>query len=196
MPPKIQFTKADLLRTAFGITRTYGISAMNARAIAKKLGCSTQPIFRAFRGMDEVKNEVMRMAFDWYGLYITRATAHAPKPYLASGMAYIAFAREEAELFKLLFMRDRISEGALIEQNDATLDHVLQLVMNNTGLDYERAQAFHYNLWIFAHGLASMIATRFLTMEAAQAEHLLRDQYRAVRALFGLPPITEDTDAK
>ena len=28
-------------------------------------------------------------------------------PYKASGMAYIRFAKEEKELFKLLFMRDR-----------------------------------------------------------------------------------------
>ena len=31
-------------------------------------------------------------------------------PYKASGMAYIRFAREQRELFKLLFMRDRTNE--------------------------------------------------------------------------------------
>ena len=53
MPPKIRFSKADILHVAFNITREKGIDAVNARAIAKELGCSTQPVFRAFHTMEQ-----------------------------------------------------------------------------------------------------------------------------------------------
>ena len=189
MPPKIQFTKADLLRAAFKITRHHGIHALNARAIAKELGCSTQPIFRAFRSMDEVRCEMMRMAMDLYGLYITRSSASVARPYLHSGLAYISFAREEAELFKLLFMRDRVSEGTDKENSDSKLDYVIGLVMESTGLTQEHARRFHRHLWIYTHGLATMVATKFLNVGVEEAEQLLGDQYHATRALFALPPL-------
>lgn len=188
MPPKIQYTKADLLRVAFKLTRAKGLAAVNARAIAKALGCSTQPIFRAFHSMDEIRNEVMRMGMDLYGLNITRSAANADRPYLRTGLAYLTFAAEEPELFKLLFMRDRISDGTIADISDNTLDYVLDLVMANTGMTREKAMQFHRHLWIYTHGLASMIATRFVTLEVSQYEMLLGEQYHAVRLLYGLPP--------
>ena len=191
MPPKIQFTKADLLRAAFRITRRDGIGAINARAVAKELGCSTQPIFRAFRSMEEVKREMMRMAMDLYSQYITRNSASVAKPYLHTGLAYVAFARNEAELFKLLFMRDRVSDGTAGETQDDTLDYVIGLVMENTGLQRSEALRFHRHLWVYTHGLATMIATKFLTIDNAEVERLLSDQYHAVRGLFSLAPVAE-----
>lgn len=191
MPPKIQFTKGDLLRAAFHITRTQGIAALNARAIARELGCSTQPIFRAFRSMDEIHQEMLRMAMETYSDYIAGSTKLAPMPYMGSGMAYLLFAKEERELFKLLFMRDRMSTSALDEPNDVTMDYVIKLVMKNTGFTRERALDFHYHLWIFTHGLASMIATRFLDLPTDEMMRLLSEQYQATRKLYGLPPVPD-----
>lgn len=192
MPPKIKYTKADLLRAAFRLTRARGIGAVNARAIARELGCSTQPIFRAFHSMDDVTAEVLRMANDLYGSYITRSASRSNRPYLSSGLAYLAFAQEEPELFRLLYMNKRIGEDAADETSDPAKDFVLDLVMESTGLTREQATEFHRHLWIYTHGLASMIATRFITLDAGQAERLLRTQYRAVRALFGLPPVPDE----
>lgn len=194
MPPKIQFTKGDLLRAAFTLTRTRGIDAVNARAIARELGCSTQPIFRAFRSMDEIRQEMLRMAMDAYNARITKSAGIAPVPYLASGMAYILFAKEERELFKLLFMRDRMSDTTLTDPKDATLEYVIELVMKSTGFSREHALNFHNHLWIYTHGLASMIATRFLTLRDDEVMKLLRDQYQGMRKLYGLPTVPENYD--
>ena len=48
-------------------------------------------------------------------------------PYKASGIAYIQFAKEEKELFKLLFMRDRTGEK--IEENREEIRPMLNLIM-------------------------------------------------------------------
>ena len=190
MPPKIQYSKADLLHAAFSITRTRGLGALNARALARELGCSTQPIFRAFRSMEDIRREVLRMTSDTYARYIARSGELSPKPYLGSGIAYLLFAREEPELFKLLFMCDRVSSGASREE-DRTLDFVIGLVMDSTGLTREKALRFHWHLWIYAHGLATMIATHYLVLDPAEAECLLADEYQAVRLLFGLARTSE-----
>jgi len=193
MPPKIQYSKADLLHAAFRITRARGLDAVNARAIARELGCSTQPIFRAFRSMDEVRGEMLRMGMDAYGLYISRSNTPEPKRYLRSGMAYVQFAMEEPELFKLLFMRDRVSDGTLNQDNrDRTQEYVMSLVMESTSLSREEAEAFHTHLWIYTHGMASMLATKYLVLGMDEVEQKLREGYISTRRLYGLPSIPED----
>ena len=54
MPPKVKITKEDIIRTAVDLVRQRGIDAINARAIATALSCSTQPIFSNFATMDEL----------------------------------------------------------------------------------------------------------------------------------------------
>ena len=55
MPPKIKVTKEEIVATAVDLIRTNGAQAINARAIATSLNCSTQPIFSNFSNMDELK---------------------------------------------------------------------------------------------------------------------------------------------
>ena len=55
MPPAIRYDRQQILEAALALVREEGAEALNARAVAKRLGCSTQPIFRAFANMDELK---------------------------------------------------------------------------------------------------------------------------------------------
>ena len=187
MPPKIQFSKADILHAAFSLTKTRGLEALNARSIARELGCSTQPIFRAFRSMEEIRGEMVRMAMDSYVNYISRSASLSTFPYLGTGLAYILFAQEEPQLFRILFMCDRSAMGEQTQYPDRTIEFVLELVMKGTGLSREKAEEFHRHLWIYTHGLASMVVTRFVTLTREEIEQLLHQEYLAIRMLFGLP---------
>lgn len=64
MPPKISTTKEMIIEAGYSIADEEGIGQVNCRAIAKKLGCSTQPVFSRFPNMDEVKEEVFKYACD------------------------------------------------------------------------------------------------------------------------------------
>lgn len=48
-------TKEDILEAAYEIVRKKGIDSLNARALAKELKCSTQPIMYQFSSMEEIK---------------------------------------------------------------------------------------------------------------------------------------------
>ena len=48
-----------MLNAAYQLIRREGPGALNARAVAKELGGSTQPIFRLFSGMDELQKAVI-----------------------------------------------------------------------------------------------------------------------------------------
>lgn len=60
---KIQ--KNDITKCAFEILRDSGIEKVNARAIAKKLNCSVQPLFYQFKNMSELKDELLNYALKY-----------------------------------------------------------------------------------------------------------------------------------
>ena len=103
MPPKVKVKKEDVINAAVDIVRSSGVQAINARTIASALNCSTQPVFSNFASMDELRLAVVERADKLCQEYMQREVESGEFPaYKANGMAYIRFAKEEKELFKLL----------------------------------------------------------------------------------------------
>jgi AcrR family transcriptional regulator len=48
MPPKVQFSKEQILDTAFELVAEAGMAALSVRALAKRLGSSVAPIYVNF----------------------------------------------------------------------------------------------------------------------------------------------------
>ena len=176
MAPKIKITKENIIAAAVEAVRAEGIDALNARALAAKLGCSTQPIFSNFSTMDEVELAVINEANELCEEYISREVASGEyPPYKASGMAYIRFARDEKELFKLLFMRDRTGEPDYDEKEE--LRPILKIIQDSLGLSEEEAFLFHLRTWIFVHGIAVMAATSYVKFDSEFISKALTDAY-------------------
>lgn len=55
MPAVRKVSKEQIIDAAVEVLRDDGFSAITARSVAKKLGCSTQPIYFSFKNMDELK---------------------------------------------------------------------------------------------------------------------------------------------
>ena len=55
MPAVRRISRDAIVDAAVEVLREGGFSAVNARSVAKKLGCSTQPIYSSFQNMDELK---------------------------------------------------------------------------------------------------------------------------------------------
>ena len=54
MARKEMITIDKILDTAFAMTREEGFANVTARKVAAKAGCSTQPIFRVYKNMEEL----------------------------------------------------------------------------------------------------------------------------------------------
>lgn len=179
MPPKIKITKEEILSASVGIVREFGASALSARSAAEKLGVSTQPIFSNYSSMDELKKDVIAEASRIYRGYIEREIADGKHPpYKASGIAYIRFAKEERELFKLLFMRDRTDEST--SDMSENYDDVVEMLKNKTGLDEDPARLFHLEMWTFVHGIAAMSATSYLDLDYDVISTMMTDVFSAL----------------
>ncbi len=182
MSPKFKFTRNEITNAALNLTRKAGPDGLTARALAEELGCSVKPIFGLFKNMEEVQGAVLSAAQDLYQHYLAEDMAAGKYPaYKASGMGYIRFAREERELFKMLFMCDR--KGELLKPGKE-MDVIIPVIMKNTGLSREKAKLFHLEMWIFVHGIASMIATSYLDLEMETVSGVLTDAYMGLKARF------------
>lgn len=183
MPPKIRITKEKLITAALELVRTQGTGALNARSIASALGCSTQPVFSNFSSMEELKLAVVEAADEVFRDFMQREIGKGKyPPYKASGMAYIRFAREERELFKLLYMRDRREEK--IPSQTKTSYSMEALVRNGTGLGIDEGKLFHLEMWAFVHGLAVMAATEYLELEEELISRMLTDSFQGLKKQY------------
>ena len=179
MPPKSKLSKQDIIEVAVDIVRKQGEQGLNARSIATALGCSTQPIFSNFTSMEELYFCVIQRAEEINKAYIDTEISRGEFPsYKASGMAYIRFAKEEKEIFKLLYMRDRQSED--IPKEHALTNQMESLVQDNTGLDGDGAKLFHLEMWACVHGIATMFATGFLDLQWELVSQMLTDIFQGL----------------
>ena len=179
MPPKIRIRKEEIVSAAVELVRRDGAAALNVRAVAARLGCSTQPIFSNFASVEALRAAVLAAADALYHEYLQRETESGEfPPYKASGMAYIRFATEEKELFKLLFMRDRSAEPD--KEDFSEIDRLCIPLRQALGLSPEQARQFHLEMWAFVHGIAVMAATDYLLLDRPSVSRMLTDCYQGL----------------
>ena len=180
MAPRIKITKEDIIETALDLIRENGEASLNARAIAHSLDCSTQPIFSNFATMEELQREVIHAAYEVYLNFLHDEVTRGRYPqYKAFGMAYIRFAKEERELFKLLFMRDRHGEDM---SPTSDFEASVEMIMNANDVSRKTASLMHLEIWTCVHGIGTMLATSFLDLDWELISEMLSDVYHGVRA--------------
>lgn len=183
MPPKVRITKESIISTAVNLVRREGVGAINARAIATELKCSTQPVFFNFATMEALRYAVVDAADALYREYTRKEMESEKYPtYKATGMAYIRFAREEKELFKLLFMRDRSAEAVPIDSKQGA--EISAIVHHSTGFCGQKAELFHLEMWAYVHGIATMMATNYLELDTGLVSEMLTDAYQGMRKRY------------
>ena len=182
MPPKVKITRKDIIKASIELIRKNGAGAINARSVAAAIGCSTQPIFSNFASMEDLEESVIASAHECYLGFIENEVGGEKYPrYKAFGMAYIRFAKEEKELFKLLFMRDR-SGKETTPTDDYTKS--VEMIMKSNSLSQKDAELFHLEMWATVHGIASMSATAFCELPTELISDILSDVYSGLCSRF------------
>lgn len=185
MPPTVRFTRDAVLHAACQLMRREGMEALNARAIAKELGGSTQPIFRLFTNMEDLHRELILYVARQFQAHAEADMAQSDSPYIQLCTTYLLYGRDEPELFKLLFMRDRVSEGQYSDQTN--FDLVFNIIKKETPLDDETALRFFERTWLFVHGLAVCIATKYIPCQNERyLISMVKEAYNAAVKMMNL----------
>lgn len=185
MPPTVRFTRDAVLHAACQLMRREGMEGLNARAIAKELGGSTQPIFRLFTNMEDLHRELILYVARQFQAHAEADMAQSDSPYIQLCTTYLLYGRDEPELFKLLFMRDRVSEGQYSDQTN--FDLVFNIIKKETPLDDETALRFFERTWLFIHGLAVCIATKYIPCQDERyLISMVKEAYNAAVKMMNL----------
>ncbi|KNZ41225.1 TetR/AcrR family transcriptional regulator [Acetobacterium bakii] len=184
MPPKIKIKEDDILNAGIKIARKSGIEGVNARELAKELGCSIQPIFRTFQNMENLKKALYQKVEENFNAYMLNGMNHKI-PFLGMGLAYINFAKEEKNLFKLLFMSDFIQVDGLMDMISGEENkEVIELIAASTHLNEENAKKLYVDIWLLTHGIGSLAATNQVHFSNAEAETILMDVFKGLLNQF------------
>lgn len=179
MPPKCKFSREEIIDAALELTRERGFDAVSARSLGEKLGSSPRPIFGYFESMAQVQSAIIKAASELFWSF-QRAEEGSGKypPYKASGMAYIRFAREERELFKLLFMCDRSNESQAASPED---ERIMDIICAQVAIPRDSAKMFFLEMWAYVHGIATMIATGYYAWDEDTVSTSLTDMYQGLK---------------
>ena len=157
MAPKNKFMREEMVEAALRVVRGKGIDGLTAKTLADELGTSTQPVFTAFGSMDTLKREVYAAAVRVYDGY-ANAGLQEKIPFFGVGMQYIRFAREEPELYRLLFLT-RTQEYSAMKSMAHLQELVRPTLMNIYRITAEEADVYFRDLWFVVHSLATLIVT-------------------------------------
>lgn len=159
MPPRVKFQKKEIVNAALNVVRKEGIDAVTAREVAKELKVSVGPIFTWFETMDQLKVEVYVVAKERYRNYIEQGLKEKI-PFLGLWHQYIRFAKEEPELYKLLFLTKpgEVSGGAM-ETLKYSQDMARPSLMQIYNMDERTADKYFRDMWMVAFSFATLIVT-------------------------------------
>lgn len=177
MPPTPIITKQDILNAGIQLIRENGIRSVNARSLAKSLSCSTKPLFRIYKNMEELKKDIKKELDIYYNDFMEKNMTNENR-LLSQGISYIEFARSEKMIFSSLFMNMTMAGSSLqdiihAKWNRASIENAKAL----TGLSTEKAEMLFINFWLYSHGIATQIVSNDIDIPLDLVKKLLKNAF-------------------
>lgn len=187
MPSQKKITREAIAQAAVSILREEGPGGVNARKIAQKLNCSTQPIYSEFEGMGELKAELKHRAEQCYSDRVKLYTENSKySPYMAYGLGFLRFAKDEKQLFRYLYFRDRRGGEQSIEDINGTA--IIKVMTEKYGIPEKIAIRFHYDMAIYTYGLAVMLNTGYMDLSEETIVERLDTEFTALCGAYQINP--------
>ena len=196
MPAIKKVSREDIIDAAVEVLREGGFSAVNARSVAQKLGCSTQPIYFSFQNMSELKLALTERAIEMHKKRVSdslRACEGTDTRYSSYGMGFVRFAAEEKQLFRWLSLEGRQSGPY---SADVLYSEIIGVVVDEFGYSEEVARRFHRDMLYFTYGLAILANTDHLNLTEYELREAFRREFRALTAIYGKPSKLPDFAVK
>ena len=165
MAGKSIIDRASLLKAALKMVEEQGLESINARSLAKSAGISTKPIYRLYNSLEDLKTDINDIIKKEYDEFIKKRV-DSKNALITVCVAYIEFAQLHKNYFRSMFLSNNLKwkdvNDVLNEKwNQST---IINLV-NKHGLTFEEAKNLFMNVWLYANGMATLIASNELTID-------------------------------
>ena len=186
MPPKPKYTKDQIIAAALELVSQKGIDALTAKELGHALNTSATPIFTVFNSMQEVQDAVKVAAMDRFESYAHKTGTDMPT-FKQIGMQMILFAKEEPQLYQLVFM----SQNSDVKSFDDIYTHLgsvanecLNAIQKVYGLTAEDAKTLFEHSWIHTFGIGTLCATGMCDFSHEQISKMLTQDFTAMMMLL------------
>jgi AcrR family transcriptional regulator len=158
--------KRALLEEARSHLKTVGPDKISLRALARDLGVSQTAPYRHFADKSELLAALAAEGFTLLLEASAEAIAHctsASEKLASAGRAYIGFAQQHADLYRLMFgptIPPKCDYEALIEAGDRLFMAIITIVGEGIASGEFRQEdpiVFANSAWAMVHGLASLL---------------------------------------
>jgi len=182
LPSTVKIAKEEIIAAAFEITKEQGIEAATARAIAKRLQCSVQPVYYVFETMANMREAVLEKANQKYAQILFSNIPNVPIKAKAVGLNYLRFAKEYPNLFKLIFATDRYEHMGIFDTViDDNKHRLIRLIMDDCGIkDPKRAEDIYVKIGIFCYGLAMAAVLRAIRIDDESTARLIEEVFAGI----------------
>ena len=184
MPTKIRISKDMILDAAFEIVRKDGMEKLSNRELASKLKCSIRPIYYQFENVEEMQKELYMKIEQYFYKFLLDNMIEGIPQYKQVGINYIRFAKKEKKLFQTLFMSDiGLTPDAFVAKDGEDYKQIEKLIRKSANLKEEDIKDFHTKMWIFCHGIATLVANDTIKLTDKQIQDLLSYEFQALMLL-------------
>lgn len=184
MPKKIKISKDMILEAAFEIVKNDGMEKLSNRELANKLNCSIRPIYYQFENVEEMQKELYKKIEKYFYKFLMDYMVDDIPKYKQIGINYIKFAKKEKKLFQTLFMSEfGLTPNAFISKEGKDYKEIEKLIKISTNLKDNDIKDFHTKMWIFCHGIATLVANNTINLTEDQIEQLLSYEFQALMLL-------------
>ncbi len=157
MPPRVNFTREEIISASLDVIRMGGGAALTSRNIAKAMGGSTQPIYRIFGTIEDLEKELPEAIRKIANKMMLSGEVNQGH-FLSIGMGYLRFCREEPGLFQYAFIEG--GRNFALDYRKEPFQGVLEKMRMDRKLDKlpdETLKDLFRDMWIYTHGIASQI---------------------------------------
>lgn len=166
MARKVQISKEIILQAALNMLIRDGYSSINIKTLAKEIGCSTQPIVWHFNNMEGLRRALSEYARSYAGQKMHPDGENAVAAFEHTGRAFVSIAVKEPNLFRYLYL-DENNEKSMhtfnaIITSGRNADQIKKIA-DYLGIPEEKVGRYLQNTIIYAHGIATLVATNMIT---------------------------------
>ncbi len=175
MPPQKRIFRQDIIKAAVELVRNKGSEALSVRNLAREMDCSTQPIYSEFENMEALRNELAAFVRENY----LQGDADS---YKQVALSFLNFAKNEKNLFRLVYLRQRTAGETLFE--DPNESHTIQKLAVNLELSPQLAAELHKRMEYYCYSMAVMMATGYLNFSEEEISRELTQYYRIILSYY------------
>lgn len=160
----VKYSKKEILFKGVEFVRNNGIENLNARDLAKYIGCSTQPIFKNWKTLEEYKQDLKIELKKDYHKFISKYVDESDYLYTIS-YAYAMYAKKESNIFKALFITTLAGSRTPKEVVHSSWNiPTIQAMTKQYKLSKEQAEELYRDVRFYTHGIACQLSVQSIIL--------------------------------